>query len=143
MKYIFLILLAFVAKPLLAQQDTTGRGNITVHVDPRVDLLVRKQIEINEFTTRDARRFASGYRILVISTNDRAKAINAKTKVYQQYPELKAYLMYQAPYFRLKVGNFRDQKEAESYLNDLKTLFPGNMYIVRDTIEVNPEPSEM
>lgn len=119
-------------------QDST---NVTVHKDPRIDQLVKKQIEVNEFTTREARRFVQGFRILIISTNDRTKANDAKIKVYQNFPELKAYLLYQSPYYKLKAGNFKDQKEAEAYLKKIQLYFPTGVYIIRDTIEVNPDKS--
>ena len=86
-----------------AQADSTS--SIVIHKDPRVDLLVKKQTEINEETTRNARRNIAGFRIQVINTSDRNAAIAAKTKIYQLFPELKAYLLYQAPYFRLRVGD--------------------------------------
>jgi hypothetical protein len=118
-------------------QDSTG--NVVVYKDPRLELLVNKQIEINEITTRNARRLAPGYRILVISSNNRNKVIEAKTKMYREFPELKAYMMYQAPFFRLKVGNFRERPDAEDYLSNVQRLFDGGVYIVPDTIEVRPE----
>ncbi|MFM2361909.1 MAG: hypothetical protein RLZZ316_811 [Bacteroidota bacterium] len=124
---------------LQAQADT---ATVIVHKDARLDMLVKKQAQINEETTRDARRSAPGYRIQVINTSDRTAAINAKTKVYQLYPELKAYLLYQAPYFRLKVGNFKDRKEAEEYFKMLSKEFPRGVNIVRDVIEVKPEKAE-
>lgn len=114
-------------------QDSTG---IVVHKDPRIDLLVKKQIEINEATTRSARRFAPGYRILVLNTNNRDKVQQAKTKIYQQYPDLKTYMMWQAPFFKLKVGNFRDRQDAEDFLPAMKKLFPTGVYILKETIEV-------
>ena len=122
--------------PALAQSDS---GTVVVHKDPRIDLLINKQIEINEYTTRNARRTAPGYRILVINTNDRAKASEAKARIYQQFRELPAYLMYQSPFYKLKVGNFREREEAEQYLVDIQRLFPSGVYIVRDVIEVRPE----
>ena len=122
--------------PALAQTDS---GSVVVHKDPRIDLLIIKQIEINEYTTRNARRTAPGYRILVINTNDRAKASEAKARIYQQFRELPAYLMYQSPFYKLKVGNFREREEAEQYLVDIQRLFPSGVYIVRDVIEVRPE----
>lgn len=112
-------------------------GNIVVHKDPRVDLLINKQIEINEITTRDARRHASGFRIQVISSNNRNKVVDAKTKVYREFPELKAYLMYQAPFFRLRVGNFKTREDAENYYRSIQRIFPEGVYIVPETIEVS------
>ena len=138
MKLWILALVSFISTSSLAQGDS---NRIIVHKDPRIDLLVKKQIEINEVTTRNSRRSAQGYRIQVISTNNRIKAMEAKTKIYQRFPELKAYLMYQSPYFKLKVGNFIEREEAESYLQDILTLFPTGVYVVRDVVEVKPEKS--
>ena len=47
--------------------------------------------------------------------------------------------MYQSPFYKLKVGNFREREEAEQYLADIQRLFPSGVYIVRDVIEVKPE----
>lgn len=118
----------------MAQTDSTGA--VVINKDPRIDLLVRKQAEINEETTRETRRFIPGYRIQVINSSDRASVFAAKTKVYQQFPELKPYLMYQAPNYKLKVGNFKTQEEAEDYSKQLSKLFPSGVYVIRDTIEV-------
>ncbi|GAC1456207.1 MAG: hypothetical protein NVSMB7_17580 [Chitinophagaceae bacterium] len=118
----------------MAQTDSTS--SIVIHKDPRVDLLVKKQAQINEVTTREARRNIAGYRLQVINTSDRNAAISAKTKIYRLYPELKAYLLYQAPYFRLRVGNFKDPEEAEYYRKLLSKEFPNSVFLVHDTIEV-------
>ncbi len=111
-----------------------------MHKDPRVDLLINKQIEINEITTRDARRYAPGFRIQVISSNNRNQVVDAKTKVYREFPELKAYMMYQAPFFRLRVGNFKTREEAETYYRSIQRIFPQGVYIVPETIETAVGP---
>jgi len=53
---------------------------------------------------------------------------------------LKAYMMYQSPFFRLKVGNFKERSEAEEYLSRIQRIYASGVYIVPDTIEVRPEP---
>ncbi len=137
MRGVIFLMFLFLFNAVSAQDSST----VVVHKDPRIDQLVKKQIEVNEFTTREARRFVQGFRILIISTNDRIKVNNAKIKVYQNFPELKAYLLYQSPYYKLKAGNFKDQKEAEAYLKKIQVYFPTGVYIIRDTIEVNPDKS--
>jgi hypothetical protein len=139
MKLIGGILILFISLNATAQTDT---GSVVVHKDPRIELLVKKQIEINEFTTRNARRSAPGFRIQVVSTNDRNKAFTAKSTIYQQFPELKAYLLYQSPFYKLKVGNFLKREDAEEYISAIKQYFPSGVYIVRDVIEVNPEKNQ-
>ena len=133
---VFIILSLFLSTRLLAQTDT---GSVVVHKDPRIESLVRKQVEINEETTRDSRRNAPGFRIQVMVSPDRNKVFAAKTKIYQQFPELKPYLMYQAPNYKLKVGNFKTQEEAEDYEKQLSGIFPSGLYIIRDIIEVKPD----
>lgn len=120
---------------------TTDSSQVVVVKDARIDLLIRKQMEINEATTRDSRRSMPGFRIQVINSPDRNKVFAVKTKIYQQFPELKPYLMYQAPNYKLKVGNFKTQEEAEDYQKQLSRLFPSGMYVIRDTIEVSASAS--
>lgn len=133
--FLFLFVFAFTR----GNAQSSG-GNIVVHKDPRVDLLINKQIEINEITTRDARRYAPGFRIQVISSNNRNQVVDAKTKVYREFPELKAYMMYQAPFFRLRVGNFKTREEAETYYRSIQRIFPQGVYIVPETIETAVGP---
>ncbi|MFD2524211.1 SPOR domain-containing protein [Flavihumibacter stibioxidans] len=136
-----LILLVLTFLSLFSMAQVPG-DTLVVHKDARIDNLIRKQIEINEITTRESRRNVPGFRIQVINTTDRNAAIEAKTTVYRLFPELKAYLMYQAPYFRLRVGNFEDRKDAESYQRQLSKEFRRNVYIVNDVVEINPVKGE-
>ena len=131
-KIVFVVLL-FIARQGLAQTDT---GGVVLRKDPRVDSLVQKQIEINDLTTRDARRNVPGFRIQVINSPDRNKVYAAKVKVYEEFPDLKPYLLYQAPNYKLKVGNFKTQEEAEQAMQQLSRLFPSGLYVIRDIIEI-------
>ena len=138
MKNILFAISIFSSQYLAAQTDTS---RALVHKDPRVDLLIKKQIQINEVTTRDSRRNIQGYRIQVISSADRNKVFSTKAKIYQEYPELKPYILYIPPNYKLRVGNFKTAEEAKPYLDKVIRLYPTGVYIVRDMIEVKPEKS--
>lgn len=143
MKLIFTIAILAFATSSFAQQDTTRKypvdsNSVVIHKDPRVDMLVKKQASINEYTSRDSRRTDKGYRLMVISTNNRDEAMSAKSKIYSYFPELKAYLWYQSPYFKVKAGNFKDRKDAEAYQKRLNIYFPNGVFIMKDIIEVKP-----
>lgn len=126
-----------------AQTITTiDSGSVTIHKDPRLDILVKKQAQINEVTTRDSRRTAKGYRLLIIRTNNRDEAIAAKTKVYNYFPELKAYMFHQSPYYSIRAGNFKDRKEAEAYRLKFNNIFPKGVFIMNDVVEVKPDRFE-
>jgi len=136
MKYFLILALVFLARAADAQDST---GLVTVHKDPRLDLLVRKQAEANAYIKRSTARTARGYRLLVVNTNKRDEAIAAKTRIYTNFPELKAYLVYQSPFFKVKAGDFRTRDEALQYQKTLAPFFPKGIFIVNDTIEVTPE----
>jgi hypothetical protein len=135
MKYFFVTSLILLATFAFAQDSSS----VVVHKDPRLDVLLKKQGEVNAAIKKANARTAKGYRLLVINTNKRDEAIAAKTKVYTAFPELKTYLVYQSPYFRLKVGNFKTREEAVQYQKSLGFYFPKGVFVLSDTIEVTPE----
>jgi hypothetical protein len=129
----FLLILAFMYNGFAYAQDSL------IFRDPRVDSLIQKQIQINELTTRDSRRNIPGYRIQVANSSDRNQVFAIKTRIYQSYPELKPYLIYQPPNYKLRVGNFKTPEEADAYLQKLTHDFPPGVYLVHDIIEVKPD----
>jgi hypothetical protein len=143
MKKIFALASFLFSLNAFSQDNTvTDTNSVIVHKDPRIDLLVAKQAEINEETSRDARKTTKGFRLMIISTNNRDEAIAAKTKVYTYFPELKAYLWHQSPYYKVKAGNFKDRKEAEAYQKRLNVYFEKGVFIMNDIVETKPEKTK-
>ena len=138
MKSLFFSLFILITSTAMAQ-TASDSGSVVIHKDPRVDVLVKKQADINLAIKKANARTAKGYRLLVVNTNKRDEAISAKTKVYTSFPELKAYLVYQTPYFKLKAGNFKTREEAREYQKLLSVYFPKGVVVISDTIEVTPE----
>jgi hypothetical protein len=128
--------------PRAIDDSATGKmdsSSIIIHKDPRLDLLVKKQIQINEDISRESRKSGKGFRLMIISTISRDEAIAAKTKIYTYFPELKAYLWHQSPYYKLKAGNFKERKDAEEYQKKLNVYFPNGVFIMNDVVELKPD----
>lgn len=140
MKSLLLLAALFSFNFVIAQGNNyIDTNSVVIHKDPRVDALAKKQAALNAAIKKASARSMRGYRLLVINTNKRNEAIDAKTKIYTYFPDLKAYLIYQTPYFKLKAGNFRTRDEAERYRKNLNSVFPKGVYIINDTIEITPE----
>lgn len=137
MKQLLFILALFLFQQSFAQDSDTS--SVIVHKDPRVDALIKKQAAINSAIKKTTGRTMKGYRLLIINTNSRDEAIAAKTKIYTHFPDQKAYLTYQSPFFKLKAGNFQTREDAKRYQDLMNTLFPKGVFIMNDTIEVKPE----
>ena len=119
--------------------QTTDTTSVLVHKDSRMETLSKKQASVNAAIKKASARTMKGYRLLIVNTTKRNEAMDAKTKIYTYYPELKAYLVYQSPYFKLKAGNFKTREEADRYRQELNEIFPKGVFILNDMIEVTPE----
>lgn len=76
-----------------------------------------------------------GYRIQLFSGNERNNANNIKTKFLKLYPDQPAYLAYNQPYFKIRIGDFRTKLEAKLFYNKIKSEF-GECIIVADKINL-------
>ena len=78
----------------------------------------------------------SGFRVQIFmeignEAVDHAKVV--KKEFEEQFPELPIYLSYEQPYYRLRVGDFRNRVEAEKYLRILKPRY-GVAFVTADII---------
>lgn len=85
----------------------------------------------------------AGYRVQVFSDNNQRTAKGeARSKELQlrgAFPELGTYVVYNSPFWRLKVGDFRTQHEAEAIADEIKSRFPSfarEVRVVRDRVNV-------
>jgi SPOR domain len=120
--------------------DTVG-SNVFVVKDSRLDLLVKKKAEINK-KAADAKKPNKGYRIQVLNTTDRSQALATKSKLLTLYPEQKTYLMYQAPYFKIRIGNFVEKSEADELKKELARMFPTGVFVIPSDIEYKAPPEK-
>lgn len=135
-KVILSIFIAGCCLMLNAQSNTDTFSNISIKQDPRVDILVKKNREINEEVYLKTIRNMQGYRIQVINTNDRNKAIDTKTKLLNSFPAEKTYLIYHAPYFKIQIGNFLKRDDADDLINRIKKIYPTGVFIVPARVEI-------
>jgi len=112
---------------------------IVVHKDGRLDVLNAKQAEINKGNLRlTPNGHYKGYRLLILTTNKRDEADKVRADISQSFPDVKTYLSYLSPYFKVKAGNFISREDAENFKNELAKVYDGGIYIVQDIIEYEP-----
>jgi hypothetical protein len=73
-----------------------------------------------------------------LSTRSRDEAFKLKTTLLQKFPDQETYIMFQSPYFKVRIGNFFRRPDAESFKNRFLQKFSQNAYIVDDAIEYTP-----
>ncbi len=126
---------------MLAQDSAVAiMGKVTVIKDPRLDILAKKEYEFNTLGTKNAK----GYRLLVISSNDREKVMAVRSKLLQTFPDQKVYMKFEFPNIKLRFGNFVEKPEAEKVKDMLMKmkLVPNNIYVVPEVVEVKPDKNK-
>lgn len=117
-RFLFLVLLVALATSGYSQKK---KGSLHVNQDSRVERLMKKQREVYA-----ANNTMSGYRVQIFMEigNEAIRHAEAMKKSFSDaFPELPIYLTYDQPYYRLRVGDFRNRVEAEKYLRLIKPKF--------------------
>jgi len=110
-----------------------AQGRVTILGDKGVESLVAKHISFNESV-----KGFPGYRIQIYFESgnySKNKAFGEKGKFMSRFPEVSAYVIFQEPYYKVRVGNFRNKLEAESFKQRIKEQWP-EAYIIKDDIEL-------
>ncbi|MBW7936948.1 MAG: hypothetical protein LC101_04585 [Flavobacteriales bacterium] len=126
---IFITLLFFVlaSKMLHAQQ-----GTVVIHYDPGVES------SINAYIASAQEEKLKGFRVQLCSeSGNNAKGIaNAiKSRFLQRYRNVPAYLIWESPNFKVRVGDFKTRLDATLFWKQVQDEFLQS-YVVMD--QINP-----
>lgn len=103
-------------------------GQPTVNVDSQLKKLADRHVAYNK-----ARKSSPGYRVQIHFGNARQKAQDIKTECESMFPNIPAYLTYQAPNFKVRIGDCKTRWEAAKILEEVKNNFDV-AFIVKDEI---------
>ena len=119
-----------------------NKGSLHINQDSRVERLMKRQHDVYAVSNT-----MSGFRVQIFmevgnEAVDHAEVV--KKDFTEIFPELPIYLSYEQPFYRLRVGDFRNRIEAEKYLRLIKPQF--NLAFVTADV-INPpariEPIEI
>lgn len=96
-------------------------GSLNVQKDGRIDDLIAAQRRVCASDTT-----VNGFRIHIfmeIGNDALAHAQQVKAGFQRSFPDIPIYLTYAEPYYRLRVGDFRNRVEAEKYLRIIRPRY--------------------
>ena len=108
-----------------------SQGTLNLKQDYRIARLMQKQRDVYA-----ASNTMAGFRVQIFMEigNEAVDHANVVKRDFEElYPELPIYLSYEQPYYRLRVGDFRNRVEAEKYLRILKPRY-GVAFVTADII---------
>lgn len=116
----------------LQNNDNSSYGEITLYQDVSLFVLVDRHKRLSEGALQ-------GYRIQIYrgsgqsARNEVEENQQRFIQTFKNFDSRAIYATYEAPYFKLRVGDFRNKNEAFEYLAKIKQVFP-NAYIVNSSI---------
>jgi len=113
-------------------QTQPGYGTIQIKQDERISNLIDTHIALNIQNESKS----SGWRIQIYSSSgaeSRKEAQDVRNRFLSKYPNQTAYVIYQPPFFKIRVGDFRTREEAYMLYKQIIQEFPIS-YLVTDNI---------
>jgi len=76
-----------------------------------------------------------GYRIQIMYANNRDETNLAKAKFYQLFPAIRAYVIYEQPYYKLRVGDFKNKLQLTKGMSLITPIYSG-CFTVKDDVKI-------
>ncbi len=125
-----------------------GKGRVTVYEDESISHVLGRPMAPSRtvYTSTDGtNQFyrVRGYKIQAFSGNDQRTSKNEAHKKQQvinnSFPQYETVVLFESPFWRLRVGNFETRSEAEEALKVMSKSLPSfgkEMYIVVDEVKI-------
>ena len=137
---LILVFIGFANHALSQSRDSLPQNRVVVFKDFRLDLLARKEAELNAANFKKQVHTAQGFRLMILNTSDKDYAFKVRADLLKKFPEQKIYMWYSNPYVRIKFGNFRTKEEADVYKKQISDMLGGaNIYYLEEPVEVDPD----
>lgn len=122
---------SFIFKPVQSIGDTLG--SLEIEQDSKIASLLFKKVEVNKVHLGQ-----QGYRIQIMSVtgaNSSDKANMAIAEFLSEFDDIEVYIVYQAPYFKVRLGDFRTKLDAFNYLQSILEVYP-QAFVVSDKVNI-------
>ena len=104
-------------------------GEIHIKRDYRIDSLMQKQLDLNK-----KKHGVDGFRVQIHFGQNRETAQKIRSRFSTDFPELKTYLGYNSPYYKIRIGNFISRLEAYKIQKKITRKYRGS-YIVPASVD--------
>ena len=110
--------------------EDVKEGHVNVIQDSKIDEVIQKHIAINE-----EKGIMAGYRIQISAARKQSEIYRTKAMFYKNFPEAKSYVVFNSPYFKLRVGDYRSRLDAYGALQDVLKVFR-DAFVIKDDIAI-------
>ena len=115
---------------LLLFLTINSNAQIVDNNDSSINVVIDKQIRINQ-----KKQSMPGYRVQIYVGGKRDKANEIKSSFNNSFPAITAYIAYQQPNFKVRVGDCKTRLEALNILEQIKAHYEV-AFVVKDEVKL-------
>lgn len=106
---------------------------VQAQITVKIDESINEQLRMKNASIDSTK--ISGYRIQIAFSTDQSNASSSESKFKSRFPEYRdrVYSLYQQPYWKIRVGDFYREIDAQKMLSDVRVYFP-NAFLVKDYV---------
>ncbi len=110
---------------ILFTSFSSATGQVIIRESSNINSLINSYKNVKQSSDQ-----VKGWRIQIITTDDRRKMETARSKFARLYPSISSTWVHESPYYKVKVGAYKNKMELQGLLLQLKQEFRGVIPIV-------------
>lgn len=138
MRYREVILSFLFSLILIGGIAQSQESNVVIVQDQAIDTILSKHIEMNETLLQNEDNYAiDGFRIQIFEESGNKSSTQARevmAEFSEKFTDIPVYLTWQAPNFKVRVGDFHSRMQAEGFLKKIQRDYP-IAWVIRDKIK--------
>lgn len=128
--------------------NVPGKGRVTIYEDESIKHILGRHMAPPRTVYSSADGSIQyykmrGYKIQAFSGNNQRtsknEALHKQGLINSAFPGQETVVLFESPFWRLRIGNFEDRAQAEEMMKELRRAFPSfgkEMYIVVDEVKI-------
>ncbi|MDD3787850.1 MAG: SPOR domain-containing protein [Petrimonas sp.] len=128
--------------------DYPGQGHVVIYQEEAIKSIVGRNIgpKLPVYSSGDGSMpyvKIRGFKIQAFSGNNQRsskdEAYRKQALINQAFPEQETTVLFESPFWRLRVGNFKSREDASAAMREMRRTFPAfgkEMYIVTDEVKI-------
>jgi len=125
----------------VVKPDTAGVRNDTA-TSIRKDTAAAHKDSLGIITSEANLNTVPGFRVQILATQDLQEALDTKEEAESELDNLNVYLVYDPPYYKVRIGDYRIRYEANQAATYVGAHGFPNAWTVPDNVFKNPQPKK-
>lgn len=108
------------------------KGSVEEIKDPKIDSLIAWRTSSASKTGYGS---LNGFRVQFYSGLNRKEAYDAQSRFQELFPDMRTYISYVEPNYKIRGGDFRTRMEAQRFMQEIRPHFP-TLFLIAE--KINP-----